>query len=311
MISFDTDEAAVLVCTVTFNSAAVLPDLLNSLAEGLRPFRWRLVVVDNASCDGSVEIVRTMMPDAIIVQTGRNAGYAAGINVGVATALRDEAAILVVNPDVRLGVGCVADLMGALREENTGIAVPRLEAEDGRLIHSMRREPTVLRALSDALIGARRAGKVPLLGEIDSRESAYAEPAMPDWAEGSTQLISVSCWKACGGWDESFFLYSEETEFALRARDRGYATHYVPQASAIHLEGDSGISPRLWPLVVSNRLRLYGRRHDPVKTAMFWGALVLREGTRALLGKATSRSALRVLLSPERLREEPSAEWLR
>ena len=73
--------------------------------------------------------------------------------------------------------------------------------------------------------------------------------ARPDWAEGSTQLVSRACLDACGPWDESFFLYSEETDFHLRAGARGFGVQYVAAAQAVHLEGDSGTSPRLWALL--------------------------------------------------------------
>lgn len=305
-----TDGSGVLICVITYNSASVLPGLLESLEKGLGDVPWRLAVADNDSADDSVALASALVPSATIVQTGRNAGYAAGLNAAVAAALEDEQAILVVNPDVRLGPDCVPRLLSALRDDDVGIAVPRLEDRNGRLIYSMRREPTLLRAIVDATIGATRGGRIPKLGEVVSDDSLYTRPTTIDWAEGSTQLISADCWHACGPWDESFFLYSEETEFALRARDRGYVTRYVPYAHAVHLEGDSGASPKLWPLVVVNRLRLYRRRHGPLRAILFWGALVLREGSRSLLGRATSRSAVRVLLSPTLLRREASAEWL-
>jgi N-acetylglucosaminyl-diphospho-decaprenol L-rhamnosyltransferase len=124
-----------------------------------------------------------------------------------------------------------------------------------------------------------------------------------DWAEGSTLLISAECWQRCAPWDESFFLYSEETDFALRARDAGLVTRYVPSARAVHLEGGSAKTPGLWTLVVLNRLRLFRRRNSKVRTGVYWAALVVRETSRAVLGKRTSRAALRALASPRRMRE--------
>ena len=90
---------------------------------------------------------------------------------------------------------------------------------------------------------------------------AYDTDTDTDWAEGSTQLVSGECWSACGPWDESFFLYSEETDFDLRARDAGSRRGTSPAASATHLEGGSATSARLWPLLVVNQVRLYRRRH--------------------------------------------------
>lgn len=294
----------VAVVVVTYNSEEVLGDLLASLEPGMAGVRWHLTVADNDSRDGSVAAVRRLAPGATVVEVGRNAGYAAGINTAVAAAA-PHTAILILNPDVRLSPGCVPVLLAALRQPGTGLAVPRLVDAHGALIESMRREPRVTRLLGETLLGSRLAGRVPRLSEVVTGPDRYRHPTPTDWAEGSTLLVSRQCWDRCAPWDESFFLYSEETDFALRARDAGLVTRFVPAAGAVHLEGGSGSTPRLWALLTLNRLRLFGRRHGRVHTAAFWAVLVLREASRAVIGKRTSAMAVRALLSPSRLRERP------
>lgn len=294
----------VAVVVVTYNSERLLADLVASLGPGLSGVPWHLTVADNASADGSVAAVRRLVPQARVVEMGRNAGYAAGINAAVAAA-PDHTAVLVLNPDIRLAPGCGRELLAVLRRDGTGIAVPRLERGDGVFIPVLRREPTALRALGDALLGARRAGRFPALGELVVGDRHYATESTADWAAGSAMLISRECWERCAPWDESFFLYSEETDFALRARDAGFATRLAPAALAVHLEGDSKHSPRLWALLTLNRVRLYRRRHRSPAVAAYWGALLLREASRAALGSRASRVAARALLSPARLREAP------
>lgn len=298
----------VIVAVVTWNSAQVLPGLLSSLPAGAGDVPYRLVVVDNASSDDTVEVVRALHPEATIVEMGRNAGYAAGVNAAVA-ATRGAPAVLVLNPDVRLAPQCLPALVAALEQPGTGIAVPRLVDGDGSLIHSMRRRPTLLRAYADAVIGASRAGRWSALGEVVSDSARYDADAHPDWAEGSTQLVAGVCFEACGPWDESFFLYSEETDFHLRARARGFAVTYVAAAGAMHLEGDSGTSPQLWALLTANRLRLHAQGSGPT-TGLYWLALVLRESTRAARGDAIARAAVRVLFRPALLRAPRGPEWL-
>lgn len=301
-------DEVVAVVVVTYNSAAVLAGLVASLPAGLGDLRWQLVVVDNASSDGTPDAARRIAPDALVVETGHNAGYAAGINAGLRAA-GPHTCVLVLNPDVRLGPGCVPELVRALREPGTGIAVPRLDDREGRRIDSLRREPTALRMLADAVVGAERAGRHSRLGEVVTDERAYGVEGVTDWAEGSTLLISAQCLAACGDWDEAFFLYSEETEFALRARSRGFATRYVPTARAVHLEGAG--SPAQWALLALNKVRLYRRSHGRASSALFWAALLLRETSRAALGRANSRAAARALVSPGRLREAPGPQVLR
>jgi N-acetylglucosaminyl-diphospho-decaprenol L-rhamnosyltransferase len=296
--------AAIAVVVVMYNSAQLLPALLESLDRGLDGLTWHLTLVDNASTDGSADAARQLAPHATVVATRRNGGYAAGINAGVRSAPRHRA-VLILNPDVRLADGCVAELARALDDPGIGIAVPRLVDGDGQLLYSMRREPTLLRALADAAIGALRAGRVRALGEVVSDHRQYDRQQLTDWSAGSIMLISSECMTATAGWDESFFLYSEETDFALRARDLGYATLFVPSAHAVHLEGGSATNPLLWPLVVSNRVRLYRRRHSLPTSLAFYAAVVCREATRAILGRDTSRAALKLLLSPARMQEQP------
>jgi GT2 family glycosyltransferase len=287
----------VAICVVTYNSAALLEGLIDSLPAGAGDVPWQLVVADNASSDDTVATVRRLAPEARVVEGGRNAGYAAGVNAATRAADPFTAA-LILNPDVRLGPGCLAELLTAVRAPGVGIAVPRLTDAAGELILSQRREPTVTRAFAEALIGAERAGRTVRFGEVVSDPERYREAAVVDWAEGSTQLITAECLRTCGPWDESFFLYSEETEFDLRARDHGLSVRYVPTAQAVHLEGDSAGSPELWPLLVLNRVRLFRRRNGIPRAIAFWWAVVLREASRAALGRATSRAALRRLVAP-------------
>lgn len=300
---------SVVVVVVTYNSADVVPGLVDSLGSGMADVSWHLVVADNASADGTVDVVRRVAPAATVLELPDNRGYAGGINAAVAAA-PPHTAVLVLNPDVRLEPGCVPELLAAMRRTGSGIVVPRLDDASGELIHSMRRAPTVLRALGDAVLGAVRAGRHPLLGEMVTDPRAYETEQDVDWAEGSTQLVDAGCWEQCGAWDEEFFLYSEETEFHLRAGDRGCAVRYVPSARAVHLEGGSATSTRLWPLLVANRWRLFRARHGAVHSTAFWAALLAREASRALLGRATCRRAVRVLLRPSLLTGERGPEWL-
>jgi N-acetylglucosaminyl-diphospho-decaprenol L-rhamnosyltransferase len=294
----------IAVVVVTYHSERLLADLIASLGPGLEGVDWHLTVADNASTDDTVATLRGLAPQARIIEMGRNAGYAAGINAAVAQA-DPHTAILVLNPDIRLAPGSGVALLEVLRRTGAGVVVPRLEKGDGHHIPVLRREPTVLRALGDAVLGARRAGKFAAFGELVLGDDHYTAESSADWAAGSAMLISRECWDRCGPWDESFFLYSEETDFSLRARDAGLATRLAPRALAVHLEGDSKQSPRLWAMLMQNRVRLYRRRHRLPSSTAYWGALVLREVSRSALGNRASREAARTLLSPARMRSQP------
>ncbi|MFF5973156.1 glycosyltransferase [Streptomyces sp. NPDC012769] len=302
----------VVVIVVTWNSAEVLPGFLDALPAGMKGLDWRLVVADNASSDDTVAVVRAHAPEATVVETGRNGGYAFGVNAALRAATEDDEdyrAVLICNPDIRMGEGCAQTLVEALGAPlpdggRVGIAVPLLYEEDGALIHSLRRESSLTRALGEAVLGNRRAGRFPRWSELVTAPAAYAGRTCADWATGALMALSRECVEACGPWDESFFLYSEETSYCLRARDLGLATRLEPAARATHLGGDSRVSARLWSLLVVNRVRLYRRRHGLAATAAFRGAVLLRELSRAALGREPARAAVGALLRGPQSRHE-------
>jgi N-acetylglucosaminyl-diphospho-decaprenol L-rhamnosyltransferase len=289
----------VTIVVVLYNSAAHVDAFLDSLpaaTEGVPA--WQLIAVDNGSTDDGPARVSTRAPEAVVVRQD-NRGYAAGINVGIAAAESSQA-VLVVNPDTRLGAGSVLAMLAELSDPGVGIAVPRLFTTDGRLGWSLRREPTVLRALGEAVLGGSRAGRFPALGEIICDPAMYQRSACADWASGCAMMISRACLNTVGRWDERYFMYSEETDFALRARDAGFALRLTPKAVVVHVGGEGQYSPHLHSMLTVNRVRLFAGRHGTAHTAAFWGVVTIGEALRAVFGAPVHRAALRALLRPSR-----------
>jgi GT2 family glycosyltransferase len=291
------------IVIVTFNSAEVLEGCLRSLtgaAEGVRLVA--VVVADNDSRDDSLSIAKSATDLPIrIVELGRNAGYAAAINAG--TGLLDTGeldAVFVMNPDCRLRPGSLAALAAPLREPGRGITVPRLINPDGTLQPSLRRNPSVRRALVEAVIGGRLAGRIGTVGELITDPREYERPRPAVWATGAAMLISVVAMAQIGLWDESFLLYSEETEFALRAADLGWSLWYEPAALVEHIGGEASTNPMLAALLAVNKVRLFRRRRGPLPSLVYYVAVVVGEGARALTGRRTARAAFIALIRPSR-----------
>jgi GT2 family glycosyltransferase/glycosyltransferase involved in cell wall biosynthesis len=289
-----TDDLTIVV--VTYNSSSVVADCLVSITDSLSDIGHRMVVVDNASTDSTHSVVQAAAPHAQWVQTGRNAGYAAAINTGLAAA-QPAGAVLVLNPDVRLLPGSVPALSDALVRSGAGIAVPRLLTEDGHVQQSQRRDPTVLRALGEAVLGGPRAGRHRKLGEVVVDPTAYQEPGWVDWATGAVMMISKACREAVGRWDESFFLYSEETDYCLRARQAGFGVRFVPAAEFVHVGGDLESSPALRKILIRSKLRLFRRTHGRAASLAYRAAVTLNEGLRAATGSQRHRTGLAAAVS--------------
>jgi GT2 family glycosyltransferase len=277
------------VIIVTYNSSRVIGELLDSLPAALGNITANVIIVDNGSTDNTVKIL-LHRADCLLVQS-TNVGYAGGINRGVREGSGANA-ILILNPDTRLSPGSVAPLLDALRTPGIGIVAPRVLSDHGSLEFSLRREPSLPRAL-----GLGRT-QCPALSEYVQRASAYEHPHAVEWALGAVLMISRHCFDALGGWDESFFLYSEETDFSLRARDIGLRTWYEPRSVVIHIGGGSGRDNQTYAMRAVNRVRLYRRRHGLVASWCFYGLTVASEFWWGLRGYPHARFAAMALLRP-------------
>jgi GT2 family glycosyltransferase len=291
----------VAVVIVTYNSADVLPRCLESLrdrgSDGVE--LTDVVVVDNASDDDSTEIAKAFdgLPISV-VQLIENVGYAAGLNAGV-TALhsRPPESVMVLNPDCRLRPGTLATLAAALRVPGRGAVSPRLLNPDGTLQPSLRRRPTIAGVFVEAVLGGRAADRLGV-GELIFAPGPHERPGPVPWATGAALLMSWPLLDSVGPWDESFLLYSEETEFLLRAADHGWSTWYEPAAVIEHTGGESAVRPDLAALLVVNRVRLYRKRHGVAGGRLYGAGLVLGMAVRAVAGQRTARASLVALLFP-------------
>lgn len=289
------DERPLAVVVVTYNSAAVLPGMLDSLRRGLRGTgRSRIVVVDNASTDGSVLIAAGHEVRPQVVRMGRNAGYAAGINAAAAL-IGPDADLLVLNPDIRLLDGAASRLRTHLADPHVGVVTPRIVGEDGALSPSLRREPSLCTAWAEALLGGRLASRLGL-GEIIGDHARYRRGGPVEWATGAALLIGAEARRATGEWDERFFLYSEEVDYLRRVRRQGFLVQYAPEAGAVHIGGDYRGSPFLSGLMALNRIRDYRHGHGRMATACFRLGVIVGEALRFAAGpghRAALTAALR------------------
>ncbi|MGH3897233.1 MAG: WecB/TagA/CpsF family glycosyltransferase [Pseudonocardiaceae bacterium] len=303
-------ERPLAVVIVTYASAEVVADCLEALPAALEGAgAARILVVDNASPDGTVDVVRRVAPEAEIVCRGSNDGFAAGVNAGLNAARGCD--VLVLNPDVRLTPGSIAALRAGLLVPGTGISVPRLLDAVGRVYPSLRRRPTALRALAAALLGGTRVGRVPALGELIVDPAPYLRGGVAAWATGAAWLMSADCIDAVGMLDERYFLYSEETEYMLRAADHGFVVRLAPAAVGTHLGGAQASSPSLWALSVTNQVRLHRERRGAAAGVM-WLALVLSESLRVIAHHhAGRRRHLAALAALARMRRWPQRPGVR
>ncbi|WP_081818899.1 WecB/TagA/CpsF family glycosyltransferase [Arthrobacter sp. UNC362MFTsu5.1] len=282
----------VVAVVVTYNSGGNIGRLLDSLRAETEDLTLRVVVADNSSSDDTVEIIRRGNPDAIVLDTGGNLGYSAGINIAMRSA-GDAPAVLVLNPDLRVGRGSLQKMLHRLRASRAGAVVPRLTDADGATSRTLFREPGVTRAFGDALLGRHAPNRPGWLATIDLSPESYAHPHTVDWATGAALMVRRNLTDSLE-WDESFFLYSEETDFFRRLRALGGTVWYEPAATMVHDGGGSGSSAKLNALLAVNRIRYIRKYHSSVYAAAFRGAVVLSEALRCW--KSDRRGVLQTVI---------------
>ncbi len=283
--------AEVAAVVVTYNSARHIDALLDSLPAAFGDVPYTTVVVDNGSTDETLTLLRRRGDCAVVESV--NDGYGAGMNKAVRYA-PEAAEILVLNPDVELDADCVPRMLRVLRRPDVGIVVPRTREVDGSLSPTLRRTPTVARA------GGLSFTRLPAFAERIEDPRAYATEHPVDWAVGAIWLVDRECFDTLGGFDPSYVLYSEETDFALRARDRGWLSVYTPAAGGMHVGGGSCTRHETHTMLMVNRVRLVRRRRGERAAWMYYGITLLVELRRGMLGHRASRPTLRALVRPSR-----------
>ena len=208
--------------------------------EGLRSDRVdEIVVVDNGSLDGSVGQLRACFPDVEVLVTGRNLGYGAAANRGMAATTAP--CVLVCNPDLEVRPGAVAALAGALLADPAYAVVgPLIRNPDGGRYPSARMFPSLVDAAGHALLGLlapdNRFTRSYQKAHLDT---AAGGPEVVDWVSGACFLVRRSAYEQTGGFDETYFMYAEDVDLCWRLGRAGWRVVYLPSAEVTHWQGIS------------------------------------------------------------------------
>jgi GT2 family glycosyltransferase len=248
-------------CVVNTEQRELLVRCLDAIAAERErlPFETEVLVLDNASADGSAGAARRhdTVTEVIALRQRRGKGEN---DTALLQRARGRFALLL-NEDSELRPGAVAALYAALQEHRRAAAAgARLLRPDGTLQPSAWRFPSPLTALVGAVFLHRRF-TVQSTGER-TREV--------DWAQSAALLVRVEAARAIGYFDPAFFVYSDEVDFCKRLRDAGWATLYVPGAIAVHHEQlSTGAVPERRIVELSrNRDRYMRKHHSPASAAV-------------------------------------------
>ncbi len=242
---------------------ALLDCLAALLPPGTPTDEYQVLVIDNASGDGSVETVARRYPAVRQVRNPDNRGFARAVNQGLALAAAPFA--LVLNPDVVIRPAAIAALLEFMeREPGVAVAGPRLRNPDGSLQGSARRRPSAWTGLfgRSACLTHWFPGNPVSRRELMAIDEGAVEPRDVDWLSGACLMVRRRAWEQVGPMDERFFLFWEDADWCLRFGHAGWRVVHVPAASAIHRVGVSCAQRRLASTLDFHRsaYRLY-RKH--------------------------------------------------
>lgn len=277
------EEVSVIV--VAHNSGRVIGDCLDTL-QGCA----EVIVVDNASTDGTVAEVRKRLWVKLIA-TSENLGFAGGVNRGARAA--KSPCLLVLNPDVAL-TSKLEPMVAACREH--GIAAGCLTDEDGapQIGFAIRRLPTPW-MLSFECLGINALWKSnPINRSYRCLDQDLAKPAFVEQPAGAFLMIRSDVFRGLGGFDETFWpVWFEDVDFCRRAKDAGYRIAHIPAVRAAHIGGHSvkNISPIYQRLYWYGSLLKYaGKHYRPIAFRAVCFAVIIGSLVRSVTGIGTRRS---------------------
>jgi N-acetylglucosaminyl-diphospho-decaprenol L-rhamnosyltransferase len=278
-------------------------DVLASLraleADTGRRARVQVIVVDNVSGDGSAEAIRVAFPHVQVLERDTRAGYGANHNLALAQA--GGRYVLFLNNDARVRPGAIDALVAHLdAEPRVAVAAPRLVDEAGRTQPSLWPTPSAARDLLSAL----RLGR--------PRPVRVSGPAPVGWAMGCALLVRRDAARAAGGFDEGYFMYSEEVDLCVRLAQAGGPTHAVPAAEVVH-DGQSttGDSPERAIEMSRSRRRYQERHYGPIGRVLARAAMSLQFALLALGARVLGRPARAFWLQAIGSWREPGGPGLR
>lgn len=221
-----------------------------------------IIVVDSASTDGSVEMVRQEFPQVHLITSEVNLGYTGGNNLGI-NAGRGRY-ILLLNPDTEVMGDALPAMVGYMNTHpDVGALGPQLLNPDGSIQSSRRRFPTLGTAFVESTVIQQWWPDNHILRRYyvqDRPDDAISEV---DWATGACILLRRQAVDQVGLLDDEFFMYSEELDWCRRARDDGWKVVYLPTARVIHYEGKS--SEQVMPLrhvrFQRSKIRYFRKHH--------------------------------------------------
>ena len=284
------------IAIVSYNAREELEACLSSVFESTEESAPEVIVADNASTDGSVAMLRDRFPQVDVVESTANLGFARASNLCWRRAR--SPLVLFLNSDTVVPQGALARMVALMNEQrnaNVGALGPLLKNADGSIQMSFGNMLSLSAELHQKLLNAGYGnGRGPLRGYVENRHS---RERTVDWVSGACLLTRRELLERVGGFDEEFFLYSEDVDLCARIRARGAGVLFTPEVEITHHRGRSAEKDREKAFVESQRSRLhfYAKHYGQPRLGLLKLYLTTKLGL-AYLFRPSAREAYRSVL---------------
>jgi len=263
------------IVIVSWNTRGDLGECLRSI-EAQAPGA-EVIVVDNASEDGSAELVKEDHPNVTLLRNAQNVGFAPAANRGAGAA--SGSALCFLNSDTVIGSDGLAPLLEYLATEaGTGAVGPRIVLGSGETQVSYGRYPTFATELVHFGLNVFRMTRNPVTTWKDMGTVPPQEPAEVDWLSGCCLVVPGEVFEEAGGFDDAYFAYYEDTSLCRKIKSLGYRVAYVPTSTVVHKEGSSYRnvpgSRRILDSLASSRTYFLGLS-SPSRVSLYMAAVSL------------------------------------
>jgi N-acetylglucosaminyl-diphospho-decaprenol L-rhamnosyltransferase len=290
---------------VAYRSRELLRRCLDSLRAHPPAVPMRVVVVDNASGDGTAEMLRGEYPEVEVIASPINLGFAAATNLGARRGRYPY--LLALNPDTAVDPGALDTVVATIESHPEAAVVgARLLREDGSLDHASKRSfPTPLSALGHFTGVGRRVGA---RGKLAAYRAPEVESGPVEAVNGAFMLMRREAFERLGGFDEGYWMYMEDLDLSYRLARAGWLSWYEPSAVVTHIKGGSvggQRSPRLEWHFHRGMYRFYRTHYAPQRSWAMNAAVY--SGIAVKLAVAIAQSLLRRSLARRRQRRASDA----
>ena len=276
------------VVVVNYNAGGYLTRCLDSVLGATGEVSVEVVVVDNASRDGSASAAAERFPEITVVHNEENRGLSPALNQGIRATTAPF--VLLLNPDAEIVAGTLEGLLKVARDHpRAGAVGPLIRNPDGTVYPSGRRFPGLGQAVGHALLGPFRPNnRFSRAYRMDDWDRTSEREV--DWVSLACMLVPRAAFEEVGPFDEAFFLYAEELDFCTRLARRGWTVLFTPELEVVH---EGGVSTgRSWRMTVEHSRGIY--RYFAKHRATGWRKVLLPPAwvvlrVRALLAAVRGR----------------------